>query len=78
MKIVMKIVMSTCKIICLLVVFMNSLLLDGIRAVTAVSQKMRDGNILFGTTGTISDNGETHTDSNLTFLWECSFKREID
>jgi hypothetical protein len=49
-----------------------------VRAVTAVSQKMRDGNILFGTTGTILDNGETHTDSNLTFLWECSFKREID
>lgn len=41
MKIVMKIVMSTCKILCLLVVFMNSLLLDGIRVATAVSQKTR-------------------------------------
>ena len=52
MKIVMKIVMSTCKILCLLVVFMNSLLLDGKSRYSGIAED-EDGNILFGTTGTI-------------------------
>ena len=52
MKIVMKILMSTCKILCLLVVFMNSLLLDGKSRYSSIAED-EDGNILFGTTGTI-------------------------
>ena len=52
MKIVMKILISTCKILCLLVVFMNSLLLDGKSRYSGIAED-EDGNILFGTTGTI-------------------------
>ena len=47
MKIVMKILMSTCKILCLLVVFMNSLLLDGKSRYSGIAED-EDGNILFG------------------------------
>ena len=75
----MKIVMSTCKILCLLVVFMNSLLLDdnnaAAAAVVVALQKVTTAISFSPTSGgyQLMDIG-----SNLNFCWNAYFTDRRD